>query len=578
MDSGYVPFLDQEERESSSESEEESHSGGYGGLKHSAPVHSGGYGGLKHSALGHSGGYGGLKHSALGHSGGYDGFKPAATDPFRPVVTPGGMGQGEESGGGVVFANFDDAFSETGSEHPNITREGKLIHLSFSENDQPAQDQQTQSTAKAQLKMEERDSASLATQFGNFDPWKVSETRQPKSSVDDLLGFGDSGDHSRVSLQSETKAVGAETFKPQNTASQASQIPHLDLFGAPTHSGSSDLFELLANPPLKPSASTPTLPVTTDNGSVKMGVSQQPNFNPHLLNPFKGPQQPAGVTRVTSQPQLHAFKPVFGTTTHATSPNYTSSGFGPHTAQQATGSGKNSPYGGSPYNSPRESPIPFGAHSWSTGNLRQSGGNGRADPFADIGNVKQMSGKPLSSSSGIPSTRASQQPMTSRPTYQYYGQPQHHKSQSTPTGSNSQPPRSQSPRPHSPRPNYTSVIGNREERGPRARTGNPPSFSIPHFLPQPLSSSPFLCLLYFSLLSPHLLTSFSPHLSQVIPPSIYFIFPSPPPFPSSFSHQVIPLSIYSLLFSSILLSPPLPSTPFKLSSSLGNIMQVFAPS
>ena len=393
------------------------------------------------------------------------------------------------------FANFGAMFGEHGQGTGNFrpvqpqpqVPEEKLIEFSFTQEEQTAVDTQQQLSSQAQQAQQKvGGTRTLNGIFGeDFDPWKGSAaapSQEGKGGSDFLLNLlGDSDDeHSHVSLQSECRAVGTETFigAPKSTqpmqsnlreSKSASGSTEFDPFGpTPSSSGGGDLFELLAPSltPLHPSTSAPNL-------------SQQ---QPAQVDP--------GRLRRSSQDSKQAFnvplqfqqKPTFGRpnytpglkTISGSQENVTSMQFGGRIGYP--GSETTSPYS----TSPRSSPIPFGAHSSSTGNLAQ-GYHGsaqthqpqpnRLDPFADLGNVKLM--KETKPKAANPMGRSAfQPPMTSRPTYQMYSQ--------VPSASHpppSQLPRSQSPRPfqqpraHSPRPAFGSVFGDSDRGGNWSKTG-----------------------------------------------------------------------------------------------------------
>ena len=194
-----------------------------------------------------------------------------------------------------------------------------------------------------------------------------------------------------------------------------------------------------------------------------------------------------------------------------------------------TGGQTTSPFGSGANLLPAGNPV-LGHHSQSTGHLQpQTGGasssrggeggmwgNNRADPFADLGNVK-TGGAGSGLNAAKPSTRPQMAPqaggpaVSSRPGYQYFKPSQ---TQSKPgssaqagkrpgTGGSAQAGKrpgaggSAQAGKASYQPNYSSsVLGNRAERGPRLKTGQPYNMQTrpwshvcaPFYLPPSLSS------------------------------------------------------------------------------------------
>ena len=112
------------------------------------------------------------------------------------------------------------------------------------------------------------------------------------------------------------------------------------------------------------------------------------------------------------------------------------------------------------------------------------------DPFADLGNLKLESSGSSSTKPSRPQTTPQSGPaMTNRPAYQHYNQKPPH----TPKQQHQQPARATAGtaggQPQSAagyQPNYSSsVLGGRDERGPRPKTGQPHhvthcSLALPH--------------------------------------------------------------------------------------------------
>ena len=384
-------------------------------------------------------------------------------DPFTSST-----GQETRGGTGIeMFANFDAVFGGGGQKDSRgagvETSETKLIEFSFSEKDQPAEE------APQETQQQEATRKSSGAIFGNFDPWKGSERGNIETG--DILGFGDSDDLSQVSMVSEARTVGAETFK--------SRPPQFDPFGPTTGSGDT-VFDLLGGNPLHP---TPASTGVKTNPAISTPTDVP--LNPNLLNPFQNSpatsKRSYSVPTVTTRPPITNFTPTFGVATPETAPKYTPSNFGTITSSHSQSnlsnyssnwgsskSGRTSPYTTSSHHtSPRASPVSFGNLSSSTGNLPQATlqnkPQGTFDPFADLGNIKGMP-KPqtTAASSTSSSSRSSFQPMTSRPVYNYQRYSQQPGGQSKSTQSQGRAP---SPKP----PNF--IIGGREERGPRPKTG-----------------------------------------------------------------------------------------------------------
>ena len=392
--------------------------------------------------------------------------RQAKPEPFKSAES----GRGGEGAGKSNFANFEDAFTgkkEEGTQKPVKTAEPKLIELSFSESDQQPPERPT---------TQPQTTTPVFKFTSDFDPWKGLDTEDAN-----LLGLEDSDEFN--SQVSECRTAGAETFKPK-TSKSSPKTSQSDPFGSTADSSSDKLFELLANAPIRPTPSTSSLPAMDSGAQIHDTV-----FSPNLLDPFQPSQRSSSVPAVTLASQLSKAR-------IDTSPTYTQSGYTTQMGGVGGGSGRNSPYySQSPYNtSPRASPIPFGPHSGSTGNLAQTGSRsgsssslntqfqpqpqaGKFDPFADFGNVKQMaSGKLPTATTSVPaatSAKSAFQPMTTRPAYTYGSG----SGNSSPSVQPKQPSYahkqgSQPPRPHSPKPpGFTNTIGSRDERGPRTKTG-----------------------------------------------------------------------------------------------------------
>ena len=397
------------------------------------------------------------------------------------------------------FANFEAAFGAQSASafrpvRPQVQQKGeeeKLIEFSFTEDVETANQTPQVISQQPQLKVE--GGRALNGIFGeNFDPWKGTTQVLPGqqkggAGVTSLLNLEESDDEqSSVSMQSEFRAVGTESFghvlkssrptqpirpKQMQSSKIASGFNEFDPFGPSSSSGGGNFLELLAPTltPLHPSASAPNLSTQP----------QQPRqLDPNVLHPSKGSSQGSKWTQHKPMLGKPNYTPGLSTIggsqsdlSDATSSQWGSRGGYPRGRSGYPGSETTSPYS----TSPRSSPIPFGAHSISTGNLTHGfhGTNiqtqpprSKPDPFAEFGNIKQLSGARTTAGSSNPSgtgKSAPPPPMTSRPAYQMYSQQQ--------PVSQPQPPRSQSPRPfqpprsHSPRPAFGSVFGDSDRGG-----------------------------------------------------------------------------------------------------------------
>ena len=258
--------------------------------------------------------------------------------------------------------------------------------------------------------------------FGDFDPWGATSTAQTMN----LLGLEDrKPSPSSDTEQSEVRTAGTEAFNKKSHSLRSSPAPpssnQFDPFGINSDSG---LGETFGNPgAFFHSNSSENLP--TQNSA------QQSNF---LSSDFLTPS-PAGPSSVphrhSSAPNVAAlgnpsFAPTLSGIPQSPKPNLQASHAGSKPTQQMhpqmpanyqSGSGRTSPYGGNP----------LGFHAHSTGHLQQQQqprvvqGSNRADPFADLGNLKMAnSGGPKPSKpQGAPQGSS---PMTNRPSYQHYSQ------------------------------------------------------------------------------------------------------------------------------------------------------------
>ena len=406
------------------------------------------------------------------------------------------------------FANFEAAF---GAQNASAFRpvqppmqqkeeEGKLIEFSFTEDVETANQAPQVHSQQPQLKVEGR--RALNGIFGdNFDPWKGTTQVAPGqqkggAGVTNLLNLEESDDEqSSVSMQSELRAVGTESFgrvlkssqptqpKQMHSSRSASGLNDFDPFGPASSSGGGDFLNLLAPTltPLHPSTSAPNLStqlpqprqVPPNNFHLSKGSSQGSKWNHTTTSVF---QHKPTFGKPNYTPGLSTIGGSQSDLSDATFSQWGSRGGYPRGRSGYPGSETTSPYS----TSPRTSPVPFGAHSSSTGNLTHGfhGVNiqtqqptSKPDPFAEFGNVKVMSGARTAAANSNPAgtgKSAPPPPMTSRPAYQIYSQKQ--------PVSQPQPQRSQSPRPfqpprsHSPRPAFGSVFGDGDRGGGGAWT------------------------------------------------------------------------------------------------------------
>lgn len=497
-DSGYIPFLDPHEGESSSEDSDD-------------------------------------EEETFSHNNHHSKLHPPSKDPFQSYAPSGHAAAVGNHSRVDPFVQFESSHNGRGAKVTMAPpKEGKLIDWSFSEHQEsgasdPAPSLKQERGGVPPQQQSSSSSKQPGADFGSFDPWQTAPPVRPRGPVTgNLLGFDFPGsddeerEPSEISLQSEARTVGAETFKggfdkkSRSTPSLAFSSSGFDPFG-PVSSTQADR-EALFN--VFHSSSSTSMPPSSGSATNLPGLSvpkQNAAYAGSVNHRFGGPNYHAGGVAMATQsgPTQQAWpaasnNPVFTTsgpnpTAETGSHSSVQSGSGSTTPQWATGRaspyGSGSPYGGaSPYTaSPRSSPIPFGAGHNScmgpgpgTGGWGMQSGTGgglprpasttglpqqqqqqsqsQFDPFADLGGFMSSSskGKVPSTSRGhqLPpaTTNAPVPPMTSRPTYQYY------KAGGNGNGSNPQQPRSHSPNPGS-HPPRASVIGNRNERGPRLKTG-----------------------------------------------------------------------------------------------------------
>ena len=470
---------------------------------------------------------------------------------FQPPSSRGGSEIHPSAGGSANFANFDGHFQHrtvVGNPHAEMLEppEIKLIEFGFPEGDSDEDDDDQEeeegtpsSTSDSrhqqpqQQQQQYRDPFQTTTNppaqfssngiFGdNFgDPWQTSQQQfQGKSALEisDLLGLEDSDEHSTLSLVSEARAAGAETFRPRavppkekkDQSKKTSAGPGaFDPFGFPTTSGStaggnhqtSTTTPILVGGDLFGGGAKPLDPSSPVSSPLRR--EQEDLFDPNFLvatHHQSQQQQGSGNSKLRNTSQ-----PVFGNTLT------TAGGFGlgnvsSHSQPNLVTWGANGGGGGggggggsrkktpSPKSvtpdvgrSPTHSPVPFaGAHfSSSTGNINQMSQQSKrsGDPFAQF-NIQQISGaKPNLPQSTAPSQappgHPAFQPMTNRPAYQpYYMQKQQQQAQSgssQASSSNSKPPLSHS---QSSRPPQGTAAGSAFSQAARPKSPMRPNYNL----------------------------------------------------------------------------------------------------
>ena len=325
------------------------------------------------------------------------------------------------------------------------------------------------------------------SQFGDFDPWGTTTTA---ARTMNLLDLEENLSPPSDSEQSEVRTVGTEAFQKASHSSQSSlgSSNQFDPFGPLSSDHGGNLGEVFGNPhAFVHSTSSENLPSHT---SPNQGDAFSSNFlapqhgAPHLASKrhYSAPNV-AALGNVSFAPTLSdipqspkqvragshspSARPAHAHPQSTTAPNYTPT-------WTTTSSGRSSPYGGLQMGDPS---AHLGFQSHSTGNLQQQmgggggggRGGGRTDPFAGLGNVKQAAPSTVNQKSQP--TPQNKPPMTSRPTYQYYGQ-------QLPRSQPQMQPSAQPAKSQSHKPNYGSVIGDRTERGTRAKTGKGKGYTL----------------------------------------------------------------------------------------------------
>ena len=326
--------------------------------------------------------------------------------------------------------------------------------------------------------------------FGDFDPWGPTATAHSMNLLDLEENLSPPSD----SEHSEVRTVGTEAFKKKSTSLQSSPAPTPtfsnfdpfgervgqagDLFGNPVafgHSGSSE------------SLLKPTQQVGSSGGLLSPSVASNSSSAPNVSALGGGA---GGRSASAFSPTLSDIPQSPKTGPHAgRSMSMQQGGSGGNHAFSSMSDGRTSPFGGPNLLSGNPS---LGHHSSSTGHLQPQmdpgtvrggmWGSNRADPFADLGNLKAgvgtNGGARAQQSAGKPSARPQSGPtMVSRPGYQYYNQ-KSSQPQSKQAGSSGQAVNKKSTGGStqagkaSYQPNYSSsAVGERGERGLRAKTG-----------------------------------------------------------------------------------------------------------
>ena len=302
------------------------------------------------------------------------------------------------------------------------------------------------------MKSNSSDSSATSSQFDPFStllqhPTTSSATPQTASSTEPLFNLMDIPAATATAAYPSTTVT---TTASSTTTAGNAQDPFGSLF-APTVASQHQQQHISASPRRHVHhSSSPATPVTNlgvgarSSSSVATGprrVSQPPHFNNHL-SPSHPLSSSGGLGSVSShsQPNLYAFGGGFMGGSHQQLQQQAFVGARAHPSYLGGGSASTSPRS----MSPRSSPIPFGAHSSSTGNISQTsteggrGGEGQAttaggtqtsmDPFAQF-NLGFMTGTnpPSSMPQKIPSQHQQQQqpvfkpqPTKSAPYQPYY--------------------------------------------------------------------------------------------------------------------------------------------------------------
>ena len=270
--------------------------------------------------------------------------------------------------------------------------------------------------------------------FGDFDPWGATSTAQTMNLLDlEDRKLSPSSDIE----QSEVRTAGTEVFNKKSHSLRSSPAPpssnQFDPFGINSNGG---LGETFGNPSAFLHSNS------SENLQTQKSAQQGDFFSSDFLTP-----SPAGSSskphRHSSAPNVTAlgnpsFAPTLSGIPQSPKSNLQASHGSKPTQQMhpqmtanyqsaASGGGRTSPYGG---NLMTGSSSPLGFHAYSTGHLQQQQqptvgkgvqGSNRADPFADLGNLKiGNSGGPRPSKPQAAPQGSS--PMTNRPSYQHYAQ------------------------------------------------------------------------------------------------------------------------------------------------------------
>ena len=322
---------------------------------------------------------------------------------------------------------------------PSTAATGSATLIQFGgDSDDEEQETQTLSVHRAPPTTSVSPPAPQKSVFGDFDPWGSTSTAQTMN----LLNLEDKLTPPSDTEQSEARTAGTEAFNKKSHSLRSSPVPlssnQFDPFASDSNGG---LGETFGNPgAFMHSSSSENLP--THNSA-----QQSDFFSSNFLTP-----SPAGTNSIphrhSSAPNVAAlgnpsFAPTLSGIEQAPKPNVQASHVGSKPTQQmhsqtaenynsTTSGGRTSPYGAHLMTG---SSSPLGFHAYSTGHIQQQQqpmvgkgrgmggmqGSNRADPFADLGNVKLGSGggpkpsKPQAAPQGG-------SPMANRPSYQHYSQ------------------------------------------------------------------------------------------------------------------------------------------------------------
>lgn len=349
--------------------------------------------------------------------------------------------------------------------------------------------------------------------FGDFDPWGVPTST---ARTMNLLDLEDNLSPPSDSEQSEVRTVGSEAFKKKSSSLRSSPVPlanQFDPFGSGSSNNAGGLGEMFGNPGAFGHSSS------SENLLTHNTAQQGSMFSSNFLNTSTGMANLSH--RHSSAPDIAAFgnssfAPTLSDIPQSPKQDSCATHSRAFPTQHTTTTTANYPLnsGGRPSGNLMTGTTPsLGYHAHSTGHLRQppagkergstggeKGGNWH-DPFADLGNVKMggnvgsrpqttpQGGSAMKNQPGYGKQPSRGPHQSSRTQAQTSRSPQHTSSRhQKPSSHGPQHPSRQSSRgqkqspTHSSRqqaaykPNYSSsVLGDRAERGPRPRTGQPVS-------------------------------------------------------------------------------------------------------